>query len=131
MRPWFSVQFHPEACGGPTDTAFLFKHFIKSISEPESTRVTTIPYAPPIVRRKVLVLGSGGLTIGQAGEFDYSGSQAIKALRESGVRRPHHWPSRRIRLLGQPSHQSFAGKWCPERGCEPQCCDRADVLGVC
>ena len=31
---------------------------------------------------KVLVLGSGGLKIGQAGEFDYSGSQALKALRE-------------------------------------------------
>ena len=35
--------------------------------------------------RKVLVLGSGGLKIGQAGEFDYSGSQALKALRENGV----------------------------------------------
>ena len=32
---------------------------------------------------QVLVLGSGGLTIGQAGEFDYSGSQAIKALKEA------------------------------------------------
>ena len=35
--------------------------------------------------RKVLLLGSGGLSIGQAGEFDYSGSQAIKALKEEGV----------------------------------------------
>jgi carbamoyl-phosphate synthase large subunit len=35
--------------------------------------------------KKVLVLGSGGLKIGQAGEFDYSGSQALKALREEGV----------------------------------------------
>ena len=34
---------------------------------------------------RVLVLGSGGLKIGQAGEFDYSGSQALKALREEGV----------------------------------------------
>jgi len=33
----------------------------------------------------VLILGSGGLSIGQAGEFDYSGSQAIKALKEEGV----------------------------------------------
>lgn len=32
---------------------------------------------------KVLVLGSGGLSIGQAGEFDYSGSQAIKAMKVS------------------------------------------------
>ena len=36
--------------------------------------------------KKVLILGSGGLQIGQAGEFDYSGSQAIKALKEEGVR---------------------------------------------
>ena len=36
--------------------------------------------------KKVLVLGSGGLRIGQAGEFDYSGSQALKTLREEGVR---------------------------------------------
>lgn len=35
--------------------------------------------------KKVLLLGSGGLKIGQAGEFDYSGSQAIKALKEEGV----------------------------------------------
>ncbi len=35
--------------------------------------------------KKVLLLGSGGLRIGQAGEFDYSGSQAIKALKEEGI----------------------------------------------
>ncbi len=35
--------------------------------------------------RKVLVLGSGALKIGEAGEFDYSGSQALKALKEEGV----------------------------------------------
>ena len=33
---------------------------------------------------KVLLLGSGGIRISQAGEFDYSGSQAIKALKEEG-----------------------------------------------
>ncbi|MEK6869099.1 MAG: carbamoyl-phosphate synthase large subunit, partial [Nanoarchaeota archaeon] len=36
--------------------------------------------------KKVLVLGSGSLKIGQAGEFDYSGSQALKALREEGIK---------------------------------------------
>ena len=36
--------------------------------------------------KKVLVLGSGALKIGEAGEFDYSGSQALKALREEGIR---------------------------------------------
>ena len=35
--------------------------------------------------KKVVILGSGGLSIGQAGEFDYSGSQAVKALKEEGV----------------------------------------------
>jgi len=36
--------------------------------------------------RKVLILGSGALKIGEAGEFDYSGSQAIKALKEEGIK---------------------------------------------
>ncbi|KAF9126842.1 carbamoyl-phosphate synthase (glutamine-hydrolyzing) cpa2 [Mortierella sp. GBA39] len=40
---------------------------------------------PLVDVKKVLVVGSGGLTIGQAGEFDYSGSQAIKALKESNI----------------------------------------------
>ena len=35
--------------------------------------------------RKVIILGSGALKIGEAGEFDYSGSQALKALREEGI----------------------------------------------
>ena len=36
--------------------------------------------------KKVLLLGSGALKIGEAGEFDYSGSQALKALKEEGIR---------------------------------------------
>ncbi|HBU45922.1 MAG TPA: hypothetical protein DEB36_09185, partial [Porphyromonadaceae bacterium] len=35
--------------------------------------------------KKIILLGSGALKIGQAGEFDYSGSQALKALREEGI----------------------------------------------
>jgi carbamoyl-phosphate synthase large subunit len=35
--------------------------------------------------KKVLVLGSGSIKIGEAGEFDYSGSQALKAIREEGI----------------------------------------------
>lgn len=42
----------------------------------------SIPEKKP---RKVLILGSGGLSIGQAGEFDYSGSQAIKAMKEEKI----------------------------------------------
>lgn len=38
-------------------------------------------FSPSLKVSKVLVLGSGGLSIGQAGEFDYSGSQAIKAMK--------------------------------------------------
>ena len=34
--------------------------------------------------KRILVLGSGALKIGESGEFDYSGSQALKALREEG-----------------------------------------------
>ena len=34
---------------------------------------------------KVLLLGSGALKIGEAGEFDYSGSQALKAMKEEGI----------------------------------------------
>ena len=36
--------------------------------------------------KKVLLIGSGPIVIGQAAEFDYSGSQACRALREEGVR---------------------------------------------
>ena len=43
---------------------------------------TYLPKKP----RRVLVLGSGALQIGQAGEFDYSGSQAVKALQEEGIK---------------------------------------------
>ena len=43
-------------------------------------------YKIPKNIKKVLILGSGGLKIGQAGEFDYSGSQAIKALKEEGIK---------------------------------------------
>jgi carbamoylphosphate synthase large subunit len=85
-KPFFSAQFHPEAMGGPHDTAFLFDHFLDRMRDRRS-RVMTIRLPPSVERpvRKVLLLGSGGLSIGQAGEFDYSGSQAIKALKEEQI----------------------------------------------
>merc|ERR1719189_2130880 len=49
------------------------------------TIVETTAHPKPTIPKKVLILGSGGLAIGQAGEFDYSGSQAIKAMKEEGV----------------------------------------------
>lgn len=85
-RPFFSVQFHPEACGGPHDTLFLFSDFVDMVRGAAPQRVLLEPAlfeSRPI--RKVLLIGSGGLSIGQAGEFDYSGSQAIKAMAHSVV----------------------------------------------
>ena len=53
--------------------------------------------------KKVLVLGSGALKIGQAGEFDYSGSQALKALKEEGISsvlvNPNMQPFRLLKVL--------------------------------
>ncbi|XP_067844338.1 carbamoyl-phosphate synthase [ammonia], mitochondrial [Heptranchias perlo] len=90
-KPIFTAQFHPEAKGGPTDTEFLFDAFISLIKKGKGTNIASVmPAFPPPPERlkvsKVLVLGSGGLSIGQAGEFDYSGSQAIKALKEENIR---------------------------------------------
>ncbi|KIO34014.1 hypothetical protein M407DRAFT_240864 [Tulasnella calospora MUT 4182] len=62
------------------------EHVLNSPSE--VARRISAKVLPKIARpdvRKVVVVGSGGLSIGQAGEFDYSGSQALKALREEGV----------------------------------------------
>jgi carbamoyl-phosphate synthase/aspartate carbamoyltransferase len=95
--PFFSVQFHPESSPGPRDTEFLFDVFIKSMADcAEAQKLVPVVMPggeiadnaarhPKVTAKKVLVLGSGGLSIGQAGEFDYSGSQAIKALKEEGI----------------------------------------------
>ncbi|KAI9439409.1 carbamoyl-phosphate synth [Russula earlei] len=74
-KPFFSVQFHPESTPGPRDTEFLF----------DCKKADNDARTPRANVAKVLILGSGGLSIGQAGEFDYSGSQAIKALKEEGI----------------------------------------------
>ncbi|XP_067950239.1 multifunctional protein CAD-like isoform X2 [Watersipora subatra] len=86
--------------GGPEDLEVLFDVFIEQVLASKSAlgdkisvkqrldqalRYKVAPVATKINPRKVLVLGSGGLCIGQAGEFDYSGSQALKALKEENV----------------------------------------------
>ena len=99
-KPIFTCQFHPEAFGGPLDSEFLFDAFFKVIKEGHKTvhsvlteleqnqpsskpELTELSHDKP---KSVLILGSGGLSIGQAGEFDYSGSQAIKALKEENLK---------------------------------------------
>ena len=99
-NPWMSAQFHPEACSGPVDTEFLFDEFVAMLEptpnpSPREGSLGTNPasktnYAPLLSGGagggfKVLLLGSGALKIGQAGEFDYSGAQALKALKEEGI----------------------------------------------
>ncbi|GAB6029852.1 hypothetical protein CHUAL_005561 [Chamberlinius hualienensis] len=99
-RPFFSVQFHPEHKAGPQDLECLFDVFLNIVNKSKSSTSSDMNvsklieekliYSPekPILKtfpKKVLILGSGGLSIGQAGEFDYSGSQAIKALKEENI----------------------------------------------
>ena len=87
--PFFSVQFHPEHTAGPEDLECLFDVFLQtvrdakagtakaSVKETIEKRFAFTPVMPDVAvkPKKVLILGSGGLSIGQAGEFDYSGSQ--------------------------------------------------------
>ena len=77
-KPVFAVQWHPEASPGPYDTEFLFDEFAKNM---EAKHV--MPKLEWI--KKVLVLGSGAIKIGEAAEFDYCGSQCLKALKEEGI----------------------------------------------
>jgi len=78
-KPFFSVQFHPEAAGGPFDTAFLFEAFVRHVrgAAPQLTLLDPAIYRNDRASlKRVLLVGSGGLSIGQAGEFDYSGESA-------------------------------------------------------
>ena len=99
-KPFYSVQFHPEHMGGPRDLENLFDVFLDqvrahkmgnkslTIKDRLNMLLQTPVHVPPVASvkpKKILILGSGGLSIGQAGEFDYSGSQAIKALKEESI----------------------------------------------
>ncbi|MBE6261373.1 MAG: carbamoyl-phosphate synthase large subunit [Prevotella sp.] len=93
-NPWFSAQFHPEACSGPTDTEWMFDEFVNCLNAVRTGRTQSSLLTDQESERdglktngisKVLLLGSGALKIGQAGEFDYSGAQALKALKEEGI----------------------------------------------
>ncbi len=63
--------------GGPTDTEFLFDMFLSRIRDRFQT-ISIVKMPPPRpALRTVLLLGSGGLSIGQAGEFDYRSADAL------------------------------------------------------
>lgn len=98
-KPYFSVQFHPEHTAGPEDLECLFDIFLDAVKDNmkdisglsvKNRLLKKLIYVPKTLvdttrPKKVLILGSGGLSIGQAGEFDYSGSQAIKAMQEEKI----------------------------------------------
>jgi carbamoyl-phosphate synthase large subunit len=80
-NPWIGIQFHPEAHPGPLDTLFLFEEFLHPKNQMKLCPFTK--HVKPL--KKVLLLGSGPLTICQNAEFDYTGSQAIKALEAENI----------------------------------------------
>ncbi len=88
--PAFSVQYHPEAAAGPHDAAYLFDRFVDLMSGPPERHDDRAGGACLMPKRddikSVLVIGSGPIVIGQACEFDYSGTQACRVLREEGIR---------------------------------------------
>src|SRR5437588_1742960 len=84
--PAFSVQYHPEGCPGPQDNQHLYDRFIDMVrSQAPVAKAVAGGGAVGEKPKKVLILGSGPIVIGQAAEFDYAGTQACKALREEGI----------------------------------------------
>lgn len=90
-----SVQFHPEASPGPRDAFSFFleiESFLKNKGAPAIEEKNLFPFVDikkeikkNIPYKKILIIGSGPIKIGQASEFDYSGTQALKALKSIGL----------------------------------------------
>jgi carbamoyl-phosphate synthase large subunit len=83
--PVFSVQYHPEGCPGPQDNQHLHDRFVEMVRARRPVLRAVGGATQAAKPRKVLILGSGPIVIGQAAEFDYAGTQACKALREEGI----------------------------------------------
>ena len=85
-RPAFSVQYHPEAAAGPARR----RGPVRPVRRAHADGRRTTREGPLMPRRDdlrhVLVIGSGPIVIGQAAEFDYSGTQACRVLRAEGLR---------------------------------------------
>lgn len=90
-----SVQFHPEANPGPHDAHEFFLEIKKYLNKeivgvidskdlyPFHKLTNRIKKETPY--KRILLIGSGPIKIGQASEFDYSGTQALKSLKEEGI----------------------------------------------
>src|SRR5216683_12095 len=83
--PAFSVQYHPEGCPGPQDNQHLYNRFVEMVRNRKPMLKAVGGATQPEKPKKVLILGSGPIVIGQAAEFDYAVTQACKALREEGI----------------------------------------------
>lgn len=90
-----SVQYHPEANPGPKDAMTFFIEMEDYLNNKKKDDLNEDKFIPlknltgqltkPIKYKKILLVGSGPIKIGQASEFDYSGTQACKSLREIGI----------------------------------------------
>ena len=80
-KPAFCFQGHPEASPGPHDIGYLFDRFVALM---DADGRAAMPKRTDL--HSILIIGAGPIVIGQACEFDYSGAQACKALREEGYR---------------------------------------------
>jgi carbamoyl-phosphate synthase large subunit len=90
-----SVQFHPEAHPGPSDADVFFQEIEQYLKVGRPQDIDSKKLEPLKVLgntkiqkdlpKKLLLIGSGPIKIGQASEFDYSGTQALKSLKEIGV----------------------------------------------
>jgi carbamoyl-phosphate synthase large subunit len=89
IRSFTHPTLPTRAVAAPSVGDFVPKDGERVLNSPsELARRISAKVLPKLPRpdvRKVVMVGSGGLSIGQAGEFDYSGSQAMKALREEGI----------------------------------------------
>ncbi len=97
-RPAFSFQGHPEASPGPHELRSMFDGFAQAMVRRLQEQLRVLRARPQAKRRglsampkrtdlqSILIIGAGPIVIGQACEFDYSGAQACKALREEGYR---------------------------------------------
>ena len=89
-----SVQFHPEANPGPREGSSFFREISDYLKTKPTGPINVDQHFPlvplgqkrDIPWKKILLIGSGPIKIGQASEFDYSGTQACKVLKELGVK---------------------------------------------